>query len=111
MDSVESQTYTNAVYWHRVADGVIHLKVRTYDQNGNEPWVESTDYGNDFQPGRDAGDYAASSMMSYPLRETVFPYFTSNTLPNAVDVEIGILEPDGAGAGGADDCRVADRFE
>jgi hypothetical protein len=75
-NSVNTQAFTNQAYWHRVADGVISLKLRAYDQNGNEPWIESTYYG----------DYANDAQISYP--------FSSNTLPNAVDVELAILEPD-----------------
>jgi type II secretory pathway pseudopilin PulG len=82
-NSVQFQNFTNENYWHRVADGVIDLKLRTFDQNGNEPYYES--YYED----------APNAELSYPLR--LFPYvypFVSNTLPNAVDVEIGILEPE-----------------
>lgn len=87
LTSVQQQSFTNGAYWHRVADGVIDLKLRTFDQNGNEPYIESSYYPE--------GDYAADAQMSYPLH--LFPYlypFVSNTLPNAVDVEIGILEPE-----------------
>jgi hypothetical protein len=76
LESIEANNFTNQAYWHRVADGVISLKLRAYDQNGNEPWIESTYYG----------DYADDARISYP--------FISNTLPNAVDVELAILEPD-----------------
>ncbi len=55
---------------------MISLKLRAYDQNGNEPWVESSYYG----------DWAPEAQISYP--------FNSNTLPNAVDVQLAILEPD-----------------
>jgi hypothetical protein len=84
LSAVETQDYTNQAYWHRVADGVISFKLRTYDQNGNEPWIESTYYG----------DYATEfSQISYPLTNSN-RLLTSNTLPNAVDVELAILEPD-----------------
>lgn len=81
LNSVENRSFTNQAYWHRVADGVVSLKLRTYDQYGNEPWIESTYYG----------DYANANdeqpvQISYP--------FSSNTLPNTVDVELAILEPD-----------------
>jgi hypothetical protein len=76
LTSIKEQNFTNQAYWHRVADGVVSLKMFAYDQNGNEPWIESTYYG----------DYDESAEISYP--------FTSNTLPNAVDVELAILEPD-----------------
>lgn len=81
LEAVDTQSFTNQAYWHRVADGVVSLKLRAYDQNGNEPWIESTYFG----------DYAADDgghppQISYP--------FSSNTLPNAVDVELAILEPE-----------------
>jgi hypothetical protein len=76
IEDVNTQNFSDQVSWHRVADGVISLKLRAYDQNGNEPWVESTYYG----------DWANDAQISYP--------FSSNTLPNAVDVELAILEPD-----------------
>jgi hypothetical protein len=76
LEDVTTQNFSNQLSWHRVADGVIGLKLRAFDQNGNEPWIESMYYG----------DYAPKAEMSYPL--------SSNTLPNAVDVELAILEPD-----------------
>jgi hypothetical protein len=85
LQSVQNQGFTNQAYWHRIADGVIHLKLRTFDQNGNEPWIESTAYVD--------GDYAPYAAMAYPLRQQYYP-FVSNTLPNAVDIEVGILEPE-----------------
>ncbi len=75
IQSVAAKNFTNVNYWHRVADGVISLKLRTYDQNGNQPWIESS-YNGD-----------AQGTISYPL-------LLSNTLPNAVDFELAILEPD-----------------
>jgi hypothetical protein len=82
-EALQTQDFTNQAYWHRVADGVISLKLRTYDQNGNEPWIESTDFG----------DYAPEAQMSYPF-SSFNGQPASNTLPTAVDVELAILEPD-----------------
>lgn len=83
LEAVEEHSFTNTAYWHRVADGVVSLKLRSYDQNGNEPWVESTYYG----------DYATDAQISYPLLSfNNLP--ASNALPNAVDVELAILEPE-----------------
>ena len=62
----------------RVAEGVIHLKIRAYDQNGNECPDDYGQFGNDFLP---SGD-----VYSYPL--------SSNTLPNSVQLEVGVLDPD-----------------
>jgi hypothetical protein len=66
-------------YWHKVADGVIDLKIRAFDQNGNE---------NDFESG---------TSFSYPILanpQDPYHYPASNTLPNSVELEFGILEPD-----------------
>lgn len=85
-EAVQTQNFTNAVNWHRVADGVISLKLFAYDQNGNEPGVEA--YYGDWEP---QGTY------SYPLSSNRLPNTVDwelNTLPTAVDVELAILEPD-----------------
>jgi hypothetical protein len=74
-----NQNFTNA-YWHKVADGVIDLKIRAFDQFGNE---------NDYNP--------YGSYFSYPILaniENPRQYPASNTLPNSVELEFGILEPD-----------------
>lgn len=92
-----SQTVNNQTFgtnWHAVADGVIHLKLRAYDQNGNETWFETR-----------LSDYAAEgSAFYYPpsVNPTVLGYdsaayiaaINSNTLPNSVDLELAMLEPD-----------------
>jgi hypothetical protein len=91
-DSVIAQNFTNSVSWHRVADGVISLKLFTYDQNGREPGVEAY-----------YGDWDSQGSYSYPFSITNLPVLNTplspydrlvNTLPNAVDVELAILEPD-----------------
>jgi hypothetical protein len=88
--SVNNQSFgTN---WHAVADGVIHLKLRAFDQNGNENEFES-----------EVGDYTPISAnsapaFSYPpsfLYLNINPSFiNSNTLPNSVELELAVLEPD-----------------
>lgn len=86
MESVETQSFTNQAYWHRVADGVISLKLMAYDQNGNEPGVEAY-----------YGDWEPKGTFSYPLASNNLPNTVDsqlNTLPNAVDFELAILEPD-----------------
>jgi hypothetical protein len=61
-------------YWHRVADGVIDLRITPFDQYGN------TNYYNPNNPG----------VSYYPVGYA----FWSNTLPNSVELEFGILEPE-----------------
>jgi hypothetical protein len=87
--SVNNQSFgTN---WHAVADGVIHLKLRAYDQNGNENWFQSK-----------VGDYTAEDSapeFSYPPSYLLGPNTilfnpNSNTLPHSVELELAVLEPD-----------------
>jgi hypothetical protein len=71
----------NGNYWHRVADGVIDLRVSAYDQFGNTNYTRQLNqYG-----------WVAYPIGGPPLS---LPVFTSNTLPNSVELEFGILEPD-----------------
>jgi hypothetical protein len=63
-------------YWHKVADGVIDLKIRAFDQYGNE---------NDYN--------SLGSYFSYPVG-TVYYNTPTNHLPNSVELEFAILEPD-----------------
>jgi type II secretory pathway pseudopilin PulG len=61
-------------YWHKVADGVIDLRITPYDQYGN------TNFYNPANP----------NVSYYPVGYA----FWSNTLPNSVELEFGILEPE-----------------
>jgi len=81
VSNVNSGNLQTATNWGRVADGVIHLKIRCFDQNGNESAYE---YGH---------DYDAANSFSYPLDTTYAPYY-SNTLPSSVQLEVGVLDPD-----------------
>jgi type II secretory pathway pseudopilin PulG len=63
-------------YWHKVADGVIDLRIRAFDQNGNE------------------NDYTRGTSFSYPILADGLYYPASNTLPNSVELEFAILEPE-----------------
>jgi hypothetical protein len=64
-------------YWHKVADGVIDLRIRAFDQFGND--VNYNSYYPSF---------------SYPILANGLFFPASNTLPNSVELEFGILEPD-----------------
>jgi hypothetical protein len=69
-----------AIYYP-IADGVTHLKLRTYDQNGNEPYAESST------------EFNGGGFVTYPLT----PFNTNlvtNALPHFVDLEVGVLEPE-----------------
>jgi hypothetical protein len=85
-------TQTFGVNFDRVADGVIHLKIRAFDQFGNE---------NGYEQGL---DYATNK----PLYEFTYPApaYTVNLptnqplvvppagLPAAIQLEVGVLEPE-----------------
>ena len=76
----------NPGYFHRVADGVVHLKIRAFDQFGNENGKEQ---GMDFFPG--------NTNFSYPT-----PAYTNllglllppADLPATIQLEVAILEPE-----------------
>lgn len=77
--------------WHRVADGVVQLKLRAYDQFGDETPNELS-----------WGDYPPSSAavpsFSYPYYAPplIGPIVTTN-LPASVELELGVLEPQSLG--------------
>jgi len=78
------QTFPSG-YFHRVADGVVHLKLRAFDQYGNENvWEQAQDFalgGTNFYP---ASAYSNSLGVLMPPAG----------LPAAVQLEVGILEPE-----------------
>lgn len=72
--------------FHRVADGVVHLKIRAFDQFGNEsPFEQGLDYA------------PVSTHFFYPV-----PGYNNNLLlvappaglPATIQLEVGILEPE-----------------
>jgi len=68
----------------RIADGVIHLKIRVYDNQGNQVGVETN-----------RGDYALGPIMNaYPFTNNYVKPPVGVDLPASVDLELGILEPD-----------------
>jgi len=85
-----SPRYFDPNFFHRVADGVVHLKIRAFDQFGNEsPFEQGLDYAR------------VSTSFFYPV-----PAYTNNLpnnsllvvppagLPATVQLEVGILEPE-----------------
>ncbi len=69
---------TNVVSFHRVASGIIHFKVRTFDSRGVEFRTNETD-------------------VSFPLFYTnitaAATEFGTSAIPSYVEIELGILEP------------------
>ena len=69
----------NPNYFHRVADGVVHLKIRAYDQFGNEtPYEQGQDYAH------------GSPSFFYPV-----PAYTNNLPNNSVVVAPPAVVPRG----------------
>ncbi len=70
-------------YWHQIADGVIDLRISAFDQFGNTNYYYQ---------------WSQHGQVSYPIGGYPFGnptnYYPSNTLPNSVELEFGILEPD-----------------
>jgi hypothetical protein len=67
--------------FHRVADGVVHLKIYAFDSDGNEDTNEVLyDY---------PGSASTSTMFVYPTAT-----FPTNRLPHSIDIELGMLEPE-----------------
>lgn len=91
-NSIVNQLFSGT-NWHRLADGVVHLKVRSFDLNGNECYPEY--YMEQIQGG------AGYPYYSYPGPFPTEPPFmntgVTNTLPAAVELELGILEPETLG--------------
>ena len=80
----------NPAYFHRVADGVVHLKIRAYDQTGHEPLYEQQ---NDFNPNGDEFSYPAQGYY-YNIGSGQSNYVAPAALPASVQLELGVLEPD-----------------
>jgi hypothetical protein len=73
---------------HRIADGVVHLKIYAFDASGNEMYYE---------PLYDLGQ---SSYQNFPLQYPVIEpnpatgLYQAYYLPHSIDIELGILEPE-----------------
>ena len=75
---------------HRIADGVVHLKITAYDADGNEMYYEPYYDLNGMLLGRDC---RCCNTRSSAHTDQYFVYVT-NYLPHSVDIELGILEPE-----------------
>lgn len=87
-------TYTNT-YFHRIADGVVHLKIRAFDADGNEmywePWYDSGPTAGPSMPNQ--GAYVTG--LQYPeIAYNSAGNLQTNFLPHSIDIEMGILEPE-----------------
>jgi len=75
-------------YFHPVADGVVHLKIRAFDQLGNESFFEQ------------GQDFATNGDFSYPVPGYTNYLAGTNVvvppagLPTTIQLEVGVLEPE-----------------
>jgi hypothetical protein len=67
---------------HRIADGVVHLKIYAFDANGNENPNDLL-YTN--------GPLQYPTIVTLP---TIPVTYQTNYLPHSIDIELGILEPE-----------------
>ncbi len=82
-------TFTNT-YFHRIADGVVHLKIYAYDADGNE--MDWEPYYYEYGKTQVAPTYY---YLQYPAVETnAANLLVTNYLPHSIDIELGILEPE-----------------
>ncbi len=90
-------TFTNTLF-HRIADGVVHLKIYAFDADGNEMSLEPT-YDQYGQVYRETWPNPYLPYLQYPCIEQVTNSFgfvvpQTNYLPHSIDIELGILEPE-----------------
>ena len=80
----------NPNYFHRVADGVVHLKIRAFDQFGNESPFEQ---GLDYAPGSTSFFYPVPAYTNR-LPNNLLLLAPPAGLPATIQLEVGILEPE-----------------
>jgi hypothetical protein len=82
INAVNHSQWTNMSH---VLDGVVHLTVRPYDFNGYWMTNFTEVEGNQWTSSR-------NDWFSYPFSGEVGCYFFSNTIPAAVELDLGVLE-------------------
>jgi len=88
---------TNTQYFSRIADGVVHFRVKPYATNGF-PLVWGPTNSCWFRTNVGAGTFTYSMRNTLGTSEPAVPeeancYFFSNALPAYVELELGVLEP------------------
>lgn len=90
---IAANNFTNSVF-HRIADGVIHLKLTAFDATGNEMyWEPYYDPYGSFQVPSGQEQYS----LQYPVivpNPTNLNLVQTNYLPHSIDIELGVLEPE-----------------
>jgi hypothetical protein len=76
----------NFTNFHRIADGVVHLKITAYDADGNENTNEL-----DIDQNNKGGPLQYPVVVGNPTNNTLY---LTNYLPHSIDIEVGILEPE-----------------
>jgi hypothetical protein len=69
-----------ATNFHRLIDGVIHMRVRAFDPNGNELRTDCDQFNPSPNQVLILPDYADACVSNYPI-------------PSSIEIELGILEP------------------
>jgi type II secretory pathway pseudopilin PulG len=91
----------NATNFHRVADGVVHLKIYAFDADGNEMSLEPA--YDSYQSNLTYLQYPFIVNVTNPatllpefniINGTKFYVLQTNYLPHSIDIELGILEPE-----------------
>jgi hypothetical protein len=77
-------------HFDRVADGVIHLKIRAFDQFGNE-YPQGLDYAA-AEPGYMFGYPAPAHTNTLP--NNIANFVPAASLPASIQLEVGVLEPE-----------------
>jgi hypothetical protein len=75
-------------YFHPVASGVVHLKIRAFDQYGNESAQEQV---NRYAVGNTNFSYPVPQPYTNDFLDKIVP---PAGLPNSIQLEVGVLEPD-----------------
>lgn len=75
----------NPTNFHRIADGIVHLRLLAFDPNGRAMTYLSKQTNN--------YDTASISLFQDSLPQETRLAFRSNTLPSYVELELGVLEP------------------
>ena len=73
----------NFTNFHRVVDGVVHLKITAYDSDGNE------DTNQLLSPN---GPLQYPTILQFPTLPVAT--YQTNYLPHSIDIELGVLEPE-----------------
>jgi hypothetical protein len=99
-DGTVPSLYFSSNYWHPVADGVIDLRILAFDQNGNDADSHFFTNNNNYYFSYPSYFYTNDIYsLEYPITSLSIPTnalanVLTKALPNAVELEFAILEPE-----------------